>query len=78
MLHRKIMHAMSERDEGYVLYGKVQIDDAYLGGECPVGKAGRGSENKVPIVAAISLNAEGYPNPCQNFTSHWVHIRGPV
>jgi transposase-like protein len=61
MLHSKIMHAMSERDECYVLQGKVQIDDAYLGGECPGGKAGRGSENKVPIVASISLNAEGHP-----------------
>ena len=29
------------------------IDDAYLGGERPDGKAGRGSENKVPIVAAV-------------------------
>jgi hypothetical protein len=25
------MHAMSERDECYMLQGKVQIDDAYLG-----------------------------------------------
>jgi transposase-like protein len=74
MLHSKIMHAMSERDECYVLQGKVQIDDAYLGGECPGGKAGRGSENKVPIVASISLNAEGHPihakiSPVTGFTS---------
>lgn len=61
MLHGKIMHAMSERDECYVLQGKVQIDDAYLGGESPGGHAGRGSENKVSIVAAISLIAEGHP-----------------
>ena len=74
MLHSKIMHAMSERDECYVLHGKVQIDDAYLGGECLGGKAGRGSENKVQIVAAISLNAEGHPihakiSPVTGFTS---------
>ncbi len=74
MLHSKIMHAMSERDECYVLQGKVQIDDAYFGGECPGGKAGRGSENKVPIVAAISLNAAGHPihakiSPVTGFTS---------
>ena len=25
------------------------------------GKAGRGSENKVPFVAAVSLNAQGHP-----------------
>ena len=74
MLHSKIMHAMGERDECYVLQGKVQIDDAYLGGEQPGGKPGRGSENKVPIVAAISLNAEGHPihaklSPVAGFTS---------
>lgn len=35
-------------------------DDAYLGGERPGGKAGRGSENKIPIVAAVSLNEAGH------------------
>jgi hypothetical protein len=37
------------------------MDDAYLGGERPVGKAGRGSENKIPIVVAVSLNEAGHP-----------------
>jgi hypothetical protein len=79
MLHSKIRHAMSERDDCYVLQGKVQIDDAYLGGECPGGKAGRGSENKVPIVAAISLNAEGHPihakiTPIAGFTSEALSV----
>jgi transposase-like protein len=74
MLHSKIMRAMSEQDDDYVLKGKVQIDDAYFGGERPGGKAGRGSENKVPIVAAISLNAAGHPihakvSPVSGFTS---------
>lgn len=50
------------------------MDDAYLGGERPGGKAGRGSENKVPIVAAISLNEAGHPihamiSPVQTFSS---------
>jgi hypothetical protein len=49
-----------------VLQGKVQIDDACLGRECPSRKAGRGSENKVSIVAAISLNAEGHPIHAKN------------
>jgi hypothetical protein len=74
MLHSKILRAMSERDDCYVLQGKVQIDDAYFGGERPGGKAGRGSENKVPIVAAISLNVAGHPihakiSPVTGFTS---------
>jgi len=37
------------------------MDDAYLGGERPGGKAVRGSENKIPIVAAVSLNEAGHP-----------------
>ena len=37
------------------------MDDADLGGERPGGKAGRGSENKIPIVAAVSLNEAGHP-----------------
>jgi hypothetical protein len=65
---------MSDRDDCYVLQGKVQIDDANFGGEHPGGKAGRGSENKVPIVTAISLNAAGHPihtkiSPVTGFTS---------
>lgn len=60
MFHSKILRVMSERNDCYVLQGKVQMDHAYFGGERPGGKAGRGSENKVPIVAAISLNAAGH------------------
>jgi hypothetical protein len=55
------MQAMSGREEPYVLRGKVQVDDAYLGGERCGGKPGRGSENKVPIVAAVSIDDAGHP-----------------
>jgi hypothetical protein len=61
MLHHKIMHAMAARDAVHQLGGSVQVDDAYLGGERAGGKVGRGSENKVPILAAVSLNTEGHP-----------------
>jgi transposase-like protein len=61
LLHHKILRAMTEREEAYVLRGKIQMDDAYLGGELPGGRAGRGSENKIPIVAAVSLNEAGHP-----------------
>jgi len=55
------MQAMTERDARYTLCGEVLVDDAYLGGERVGGKAGRGSENKVPFVAAVSLKAAGHP-----------------
>lgn len=52
---------MSERKEVYLLRGKIQLDDAYLGGEHRGGKAGRGSENKIPTVATVSLKEAGHP-----------------
>jgi hypothetical protein len=61
LLHNKIMQAMSEQENAYVLRGRVQVDDAYLGGERCGGKAGRGSENKVPIVTAVSIDEAVYP-----------------
>ncbi len=60
-IHHKLMQAMVEREEIYTLQGDVQADDAYLGGEHPGGKAGRGSENKVPFVAAVSLDEQHHP-----------------
>ena len=61
LLHQKINRAMAQQDSTHRLSGAVQLDDAYLGGERTGGKAGRGSENKVPFVAAVSLNDEGHP-----------------
>jgi hypothetical protein len=48
------------RENSYVQRGKVQLDDACLGGVHNGGKPGRGSENKVPIVAAVSLDEAGH------------------
>lgn len=60
LLHHKISQAMAERDSMHRLSGDVQLDDAYLGGERP-GKVGRGSPNKVPFVAAVSVDDKGRP-----------------
>ena len=61
LLHHKINRAMAQQDATHVLDGDIQLDDASLGGERSGGKAGRGSENKVPFVAAVSLNEHGHP-----------------
>jgi len=61
LIHHKLMQVMAEREDRYLLEGKVQVDDAYLGGERTGGKVGRGSENKVAFVAAVSLSAENRP-----------------
>ena len=61
LIKHKIMEAMRVREERRELDGRVEIDDAYLGGERSGGKTGRGSENKVPIVAAVQTTADGQP-----------------
>lgn len=60
-LKHKLMQTMYEREQSTVLSQRVEIDDAYLGGELPGGKAGRGSENKVPFIAAVQTNSQGHP-----------------
>jgi ISXO2-like transposase domain/Transposase zinc-ribbon domain len=61
LLHHKINNAMAAQEAVHRLDGVVQLDDAYLGGERAGGKPGRGSENKVPFVAAVSINGAGQP-----------------
>ena len=50
------MQVMKERDDSKVLTGIIQLDDVYWGGEHHGGKRGRGSPNKTPFVAALSVN----------------------
>jgi len=54
------MATIAEQDALRPLDGSVQLDDAYLSGEHP-GVGGRGSANKVPIVAAVATNEAGQP-----------------
>jgi hypothetical protein len=61
LLHQNINRAKADREAAHLLDGAVQLHDAYLGGERSGGKAGRGSENKVPFVAALSLDENGGP-----------------
>lgn len=60
-MKHKLMQVMSEREKPTVLSGRVEVDDAYLGGENPGGKAGRGSQNKSPFIAAVQTNEKGNP-----------------
>ena len=50
-----------ERDAGKRLTGRVEMDDAYLGGERSGGKRGRGAPGKTPIIAAVETTPEGQP-----------------
>ena len=56
------MRVMGEREAGKPkLAGRVEIDDAYLGGERSGGKRGRGAAGKTPIVAAVETTPERKP-----------------
>ncbi len=61
LVKHKIMEAMRVREDRRELSGRFEIDDAYLGGELSGGTAGRGSENKVPFVAAVQTTPSGHP-----------------
>jgi transposase-like protein len=60
-IKHKLGQVMLERDAGRRLTGRVELDDAYLGGERSGGKRGRGSPGKTPFLAAVETTPEGKP-----------------
>jgi len=54
------MQVMLEHNAGESLTGRIEMDDAYLGGERP-GKRGRGADHKFPFVAAVQTSTKGHP-----------------
>ncbi len=74
-IKQKLMQVMVERESRRQLSGRVEIDDAYLGGEraAEPGHRGRGSPNKIPFVIAVSTTADRKPHQvviqCAPFTS---------
>ena len=80
-MKHKLMEAMARREDRYTLEGRIEVDDAYLGGEHTGGKRGRGSENKIPFVAAVSTNEDGHPmyaklSPVSGFTQEALESWG--
>jgi len=57
-MKHKLMQVMLERSSKGTLGDRVEIDDAYLGGEMP-GKRGRGAHHKVPFIAAVETTQDG-------------------
>jgi len=78
LLKHKLMEVMRLREDSRQLDGRVEIDDAYLGGQRPGGKSGRGSENKVPFIAAVQTTPDAQAQlACfsrQPFTSEAVAV----
>jgi transposase-like protein len=62
LMKHKLMRAMAAREAAKPrLEGRVEIDDAYLGGERPGGKRGRGAAGKTPVVVAVETTPERKP-----------------
>ena len=61
LMRHKVIKALADRKAPHRLCGALAIDDGCIGGERTGGKRGCGSENKVPIVAAVSLKDKGGP-----------------
>ena len=61
MMKHKLGQVMLERNASKRLTGKVQMDDAYIGG-AHSGRRGRGAKGKTPFVAAVATTDEGKPD----------------
>ena len=57
----KLTQVMLERDAKKLLDGRVEMDDAYLGGRRSGGKSGRGAPGKTPFVASVETTDDGKP-----------------
>jgi len=60
-IKHKLGQVMLERDAESLLIGRIELDDAYLGGERSGGKRGRGSPGKTPVLAAVETTPDGKP-----------------
>ena len=58
-MKHKLMEVMRLREDSRQFSGRVELDDGYLGGQRSDGKAGRGSENKIPFVTAVQTTESG-------------------
>src|SRR5271163_969075 len=63
-IQHKLMQVMLERDRRYLLGAagpRVEIDDAYIGGERTGEGAGRGRRGHTPFIIAVETSADGRP-----------------
>ncbi len=63
-VQHKLMQAMIERDRGYKLGTagpRIEIDDAYIGGERTGEGAGRGRRGHTPFIIAVETSTDGRP-----------------
>jgi hypothetical protein len=64
VMKQKIMQVMLEREAQTVLSGRIEVDDAYVGGERHLGKRGRGAAEKTPFVVPSKPTQRTPPPSC--------------
>ena len=65
LMRHKLMSVMEDREAERKFDGRIEMDDAVLGGErseLEGGRRGRGGPNKTPFVAAVATSDEGHPH----------------
>lgn len=60
-IKHQLGQVMLERDARGLLAGRIELDDAYLGGERSGGKRGHGSPGKTPFLAVVETTPQGKP-----------------
>ena len=55
---------MLERENGRILSGRVEVEDAYTGGARHNGTTGRGATGKTPFLAAVLTSLDGASDGC--------------
>ncbi len=61
LMRHKIMQVMVNTEEKRKLKGRIEVDDAYLGGKRKGGKRGRGAEGKQPFITAVQTTENKHP-----------------
>jgi transposase-like protein len=64
LMRHKLMSVMVEREGARKLDGRIEMDDAVLGGQKHLddgGKRGRNGPNKTPFVVAVETSDDGHP-----------------
>ena len=74
LMRQKLAEVMIGREAGRRIEGRIEVDDAVMGGEQPIengGKQGRSGSNKTPFVVAVETR-DGRPQRVQfhTVTSH--------
>ncbi len=68
-LAHRVRYAMREVPMRRMLRGKVEVDETYVGGKSRLGRRGRGSERKTPVVALVERGGRIRTRPVERISA---------